>query len=151
MTPAIRRRCEFLLSVASDPSESRDQAVTFTMRVLSNHATVGKDALSEQIKRINRTMTRKAFERLTTTDWSTFKSTTINEHPKPLKQMWLWMVANANTLTADQIWQEFKKHPMITVTKEEDKTLPKAYGDFKTRYKDIEVITLDADPYSYIK
>ena len=65
--------------------------------------------------------------------------------------MWLWMVANANTLTADQIWQEFKKHPMITVTKEEDKTLPKAYGDFKTRYKDIEVITLDADPYSYIK
>lgn len=151
MTPAVRRRCEFLLSVASDPSEKYDQAVVFTMRVLSNHATIGKDALSEPIKRLNRTMSKKAFERLRSTDWQTFKSTTTNEHPKPLKQIWLWIVENADTLTAEHIWEEFLKHPMITVTKEEDKAMPKSDGDFDTRYKGIDVITLDADPYSLRK
>ena len=151
MTPAIRRRCEFLLLVASDPNEKRDQAVVYTMRVLSNHATIGKDALSEPIKRLNRKMSLKAFERLTTTYWHIFKSTTTNEHPKPLKQIWLWLVANAKTLTAERVWQEFVEHQMITVTKEEDRAMPKSDGDFNTRYKGIEVITLDSEPYSYRK
>lgn len=151
MTPAVRRRCEFLLLVASDPNEKRDQAVVYTMRVLSNHATIGRDALSEPIKRLNRTMSKRAFERLRTTDWQTFKSTTTNEHPKPLKQIWQWIVENAETLTVERIWQEFLDHPMITVTKEEDRAMPKSDGDFSTRYKGIDVINLDADPYSFRK
>ena len=146
---AIRRRCEFLLAVAADKSDSRDQAVTFMMRVLSNHATIGKDAGSETIKRLNRRISRRAFNRLQKEDWHTFKSTTINEHPKPLKLMWNWMLANSETLSAELVWQEFVKHPMITVTKEEDRELPRSDGDINTRYKDIEVLMLEADPYSY--
>ena len=80
----IRRRCR-LLAVAADKSDSRDQAVTFMMRVLSNHATIGKDAGSETIKRLNRRISMQAFDRLQKEDWHTFKSTAINEHPKPLK------------------------------------------------------------------
>jgi len=145
----IRRRCEFLLAVAADKSDSRDQAVTFMMRVLSNYATIGKDAGSETIKRLNRRISRKAFDRLQNEDWHIFKSTTINEHPKPLKQMWDWIVINSEVLTAELVWQEFVKHPMITVTKEEDREMPRSDGDITTRYKGIEVLTLDADPYSY--
>ena len=88
MTPAVRRRCEFLLAVAKDPTDSRDQTVTYAMRVLSNHATIGRDASSEYIKRFNRKITRRAYERLTAVDWREFKSTTRNEHPKPLDQSW---------------------------------------------------------------
>ena len=33
---SIRRRCKFLLAVARDNLDGRDQAVTFVMRVLSN-------------------------------------------------------------------------------------------------------------------
>ena len=149
LEPAIRRRCEFLLAVATDKSDSRDQAVTFMMRVLSNHATIGKDAGSETIKRLNRRISRKAFDRLKNEDWITFKSTTINEHPKPLKQMWNWILENSDTLTPELIWQEFVSHPMITVTKEEDRGMPRSDGDITTRYKGIEVLTLDAEPYSY--
>lgn len=148
MTPAIKRRCEFLLAVAKDASDERDQAVTFIMRVLSNHATIGYDASSETIKRFNRKMSRKAYDLLTTADWRTFKSTTINEHPKPLKQVWQWIMDNADTLTPEDIWQEFAAHPMITVTREEDKAMPRSDGDYATRYKGIEVITIDADPYT---
>ena len=151
MTPAVRRRCEFLLAVAKDPTDSRDQTVTYAMRVLSNHATIGRDASSEYIKRFNRKITRRAYERLTAVDWREFKSTTRNEHPKPLDQSWNWIVANAHTLTAEDIWQEFADNPMITVTVEEDKGMPRTKGDFATRYAGIEVMTLDVDPYSLRK
>ena len=147
---SIRRRCEFLLAVASDNSDGRDQAVTFVMRVLSNHATIGKDAGSATIKRLNRRISRRAFERLTVFDWNTFKSTTVNEHPKPLKQMWHWMTERSETLKPDDVWQEFLNHPMITVTKEEHQAMPSSDGNFTERYKGIEVLNLDLDPYKYI-
>lgn len=78
---ALYRRVSFLINEARH-GEKRDQVITFTMRVLSNHATIGKDAGSSKINDENHTVSSGAFELLQTVsslrDWHT---KTINEHP----------------------------------------------------------------------
>ena len=52
MDPHIERRILFLIDAAKH-EEKRDQVVTYAMRVLSNHAAIGKDAGSAEIKKMN--------------------------------------------------------------------------------------------------
>ena len=73
MDDLIKRRAEFLLNEARFNAK-RDQVITFTMRVLSNHATVGFDGSSFAIKQKNPRISHQALSRLNEvevfTDWS---------------------------------------------------------------------------------
>lgn len=156
MDEYIRRRVEFLLAEAK-LNAKRDQAITFVMRVLSNHVTVGKDASSSGIKRLNPRVSRKACKELERV--STFKewtSNTINEHPIPLKATWFWLNENSETLSAEGVWEHFEQNPMFTILRAEDAELNsnglRASGD-KSRYfkVGIEKIILDVSPIEYFK
>lgn len=60
------------------------------------------------------------------------------------------MIENSETLKPDLVWQEFLNHHMITVTKEEHQAMLSSDGNFTERYKGIEVLNLELDPYKYI-
>jgi len=119
------------------------------MRVLSNHATIGKDAGSSKIKDENHTVSSGAFELLQTVsslrDWHT---KTINEHPLPLKAIWSWMLRDAHTITPNDVWNCFLVHPMTTVTKSEDALISKHGLRLKAsddRYTKLGIQTVQLD------
>ena len=82
MNDAINRRIQFLLDAAKHELK-KDQVVTYAMRVLSNHATIGKDAGSAEVKKKNKKVSEKTKQLLYSVDWTTYRQNTINEHPKP--------------------------------------------------------------------
>ena len=63
MDDFIKRRIEFVLHEARCNGVN-DQSITFTMRVLSNFASVGKNGQSPIIKKLNKNMSRQAFNKL---------------------------------------------------------------------------------------
>ena len=152
----INRRIKFLLEAAKYEPK-KDQAITFIMRVLSNHATVGKDASSEEVKKLNRLVSKKAKELLFSTNIKTYVKNTINEHQKPLNETWNWIKSNVDKLEVKDVWQEFKDFQMVTITKEEDLKIKasgqNSSGSFKTRYDDlgIGVVKLEKAPKDYAK
>lgn len=156
MDDLIKRRAEFLLNEARFNAK-RDQVITFTMRVLSNHATVGFDGSSFAIKQKNPRISHQALSRLNEvevfTDWS---KDTINEHPIPLKSCWEWLLLEAKSLKVEDIWDHFSKYPMTTILKEEDKKLS-AHGlrssGGNSRYSavGIEIVELDISPAEHFK
>lgn len=156
MNDIVKRRVSFLLDAAKSET-TKDQAITYVMRVLSNHATIGKDALSKPIKKINRLVTKNAERMLINKGIDFYCKETINEHPKPIKQIWEWLKNNSNDLTLEDIWKEFCENPMITVTKDEDDYMRRkglsSKGTLKERYLDlgIEIIELDKSPYDISK
>ena len=125
------------------------------MRVVSNYATVGQDAQSASIKKINRLVTKNASEMLMTDGIEIYCKETINEHPKPLKETWTWLKNNAQNLKIEDIWKEFCSNKMITVTKKEDKLIKdkgfNSRGSIKERYFDlgIKIITLEKNPEDF--
>lgn len=156
MDDLIKRRAEFLLNEAR-LNAKRDQVITFIMRVLSNHATVGSDASSFAIKKKNPRISRRALLRLNEvevfTDWS---KDTINEHPLPLKSCWEWLLLEAKNLKVEDVWDYFNKYPMTTILKKEDKKL-NAHGfrssGGSSRYLavGIEIVELDISPAEHFK
>jgi hypothetical protein len=156
MTKNIERRLNFLLELAKN-EKKRDQVSTFLMRVISNHATIGMDAGSAKIKTLNKTISKEAYKLLLSTNIKTFCKNTINEHPRPLKTTWEWLQEKADSLSIEEVWNEFKKHQMITITKEEDAKIKfsgqNSTGSFKSRYTDlgIEVILLKKSPFEISK
>ena len=111
MNELVRRRIQFLLDAAKHENV-KDQAITFVMRVLSNHATIGKDAQSKPIKKINKRVSENAYKILQTKGIEIFCKQTINEHPKPLSQTWEWLKKNAqNGLSVEKVWEEFCDFP----------------------------------------
>ena len=154
MSPLIQRRISFLLETAKH-EKTKDQAITFVMRVISNHATVGKDAHSAAIKQLNKKVTTNALDLLKEKGIKIYCKETINEHPKPLKQTWDWLVKNSNDLTIEDVWKEFCDHTMITITKEEDALIRtkgfKSKGSYDERYTalGINVIYLKKSPLEY--
>lgn len=120
--PFVVRRIVFLLGEARSGDPRRDQTVTYAMRVISNYFSIGRDAGSAAIKRESRRFSRRAVELRSRAhlDWT---SDTINDHPDPLNEVWLWIVANAATLSVGQIAARFKAHPMVVITKDEDNAL----------------------------
>jgi hypothetical protein len=54
----LKRRINFLLECAKHEG-TKDQVVTYALRVLSNHATIGRDAPSSTIKKLNKNILRK--------------------------------------------------------------------------------------------
>lgn len=119
------RRAEFLLQEALSEQPTKDQTVTFALRVISNWATVGKDASSGAIKWLNPRVSEaawKLFDDVSDREW---ESQTINEHQEPISIVWEWIVENKKSITANDILDRSKKWPMITITKAEDSALNK--------------------------
>lgn len=151
MEDFVKRRLCFLLECSLHESK-RDQAVTFTMRVLSNYASVGRDGGSRKIKSINPRMSKRAQKLLFTEGLNYFCDNTVNEHPLPLNEMWLRLVNSSRALTPMDLWENFKQHKMVTITKDEDRLLTelgvRSQGEAKQRYSvaGIEIVELGCTP-----
>lgn len=151
------RRIRFLIGEAKE-NAPRDQAITYTMRVLSNMATIGSDASSMQIKLRNQNVSRAAAEFLSAcVDGKEWGDATINEHPIPLKETWSWLCANSFSVTEQEVWNHFLQNKMVTVLKEEDRSLTslglRSSSKHGHRYTaaGIEVVFLPDSPAKLIK
>lgn len=157
MTDIMSRRAEFLLNEARH-THKRDQCTTYALRVLSNYATIGRDAPASTIKRFNRLMSCGAYDLLyELADLKEWVSMTINEHGVPLKTTWDWICDNSESLTVSDIIKEFSRHPMVTITQEEDQRLRsngyQSKGTMTERYDGcgIQLITTDEYPRDITK
>lgn len=154
MDHILERRIRFLIDAAKH-EERRDQAITYVMRVLSNHAAIGKDGGSAEVKKMNRRVSKEAKKLLEQNDLNFYCRETINEHPKPLRVMWEWLKSNADHLSIQDVWSEFTSFPMVTITKIENERIRErglqASGDIKSRYSDlgIQPIELTKPPKEY--
>ncbi len=156
MDDYIHRRVAFLLTEAR-LNAKRDQAITFIMRVLSNHATVDKDASSSLVKKLNRRVSLRARQELdqvkTFNEWT---SKTINEHPIPLKVSWQWLLSNSAELNIEDVWEHFINCPMTTILKTEDRDINEKglrSSGGASRYSDvgIKIVELDTTPIERFK
>lgn len=120
------RRAEFLLSEARSRSPVRDQTVTFALRVISNWATIGKDASSSAIKWLNPRVSKKAMQLYHEVSDREWERLTINEHQEPISHVWKWILDNNEFITARDILDRAKQWPMVTITKDEDYRITKA-------------------------
>lgn len=152
LPPHIKRRIEFLIQEALNKSP-RDQVITYCMRVLSNHATVGMDAGSYKVKITNQVLSRKAEILLRqSTSLKEWAEGCINEHQVPLKEIWDWLCSEGKKLCPDEVWHKFYSSKMVTITKEEDQMLNsqglKSKSKKFCRYlkSGIEVIHLENSP-----
>ena len=152
--PILMRRLKFLMEEARH-NEKRDQVTTYAMRVISNYATIGKDALSKQVKSENKNISEAAYNLLLELNslekWS---KQTINEHQIPLKI--LWEEIQSSKLDEKGIWGIFLDAPMITITKEEDDKLNKlrlGTSPDRNRYEiaGINIIVLERSPSRTLK
>lgn len=119
----IQRRINFLLDCAN-ARDKRDQSITYTMRVLSNIATIGKDAGSSYIKKNNKYLSVGALSRFIEMnyDFSSWNKCVINEHRVPLSALWE-LLLDKKISTPDQVWDWFLINKMVTILKEEDNIL----------------------------
>ena len=109
------------------------------MRVVSNYASIGMNASSHRVKQVNRRGSRGAYEMLVqSSDFEQWSRSTINEHEFPLAVIW----SKTPGLRPEALWKVFVDHPMTTVTREEDLSLPKS-GD---RYAGLEILWLEKTP-----
>lgn len=139
----VERRIKFLLEAARY-EVIKDQAISFALRVVSNHATIGRDATSAVIKRLNTKVSSNALSLLLETGLDNFCRHTINEHPKPIVMTWNWLKENAEWLDVASVWQHFLDNKMITVTRKEDEKIRLSgqghAGDFQSRYLDLGIV-----------
>lgn len=148
----VKRRIDFLLQEANNGSP-RDQIITFCMRVLSNYASVQMDAGSYKIKTLNCRVSKNAEIMLNNcSSLKEWADLCINEHEVPLKEVWDWLRSNSGNLDSSTVWGKFYNHPMVTITKEEDRKL-NANGlrskSSENRYAKagIEIVILNSKPY----
>jgi hypothetical protein len=122
------RRAEFVLKEALMGVRIRDQAITMTLRVLSNHFTVGKDGCSASVKKLNPWQSEKAQHLKKILPHKEFHNSTLNEHQMPLQWVWeeiLLSLSLGNFMSAHQLCDLIKKYPYVTITKNEDDALRK--------------------------
>jgi len=128
-------------------SDNKCQGGTNLLRVLSNYAAVGADASSRKIKKINTRISRNAEVLSKALDFHGFAQNTINEHPEPLEVVWQWIVENKTSLTSADIVERVNMHPMVIITRDENKQLDasgfRSSGDPIERFTaaGIEVVT----------
>jgi hypothetical protein len=93
------------------------------MRALSDAATVGYFADSARVKKYNTLMSEAALELKSRVSYEQWHKLTTNEHPFPIKQIWLKWEGERDTLTIETMWNDIKDNPMVTILKSEDATL----------------------------
>lgn len=158
LSQSLIRRVEFLIE-ESKHLDKRDQAVIMTMRVVSNILSIGKDASSEGIKKVNKRISVSALKILEKRDFEKFHKSTINEHPEPLRVTWEWLKQqnNERPVAVQEVIQRFLQNPMVAVTHEEDRKL--SVGEIASlspanqRYKQagIRCVCLTKEPRFYCK
>jgi len=137
-TRHLQRRVAFLMSEAAEGKRSRDMAVTFTLRTLSNHFTVDADLDSRAIKLYNlrrgrvsngaiNLLHQRSAEMPPDEALDTWMGETVNDHMEPLKVVWAWMkeAARWDSLTYEMVAKRLAQWPMITITSSEDCRLRK--------------------------
>ena len=152
--PILMRRLKFLMEEARQNAK-RDQVTTYAMRVISNYATIEKDASSTKVKSENKNVSETSYKLLLELNsiekWA---KQTINEHQIPLKA--LWEEIQSRNLDEKEIWEIFLDAPMITITKKEDakiNSLGLRSSSEKSRYKKagIKIIELPDTPIKILK
>ena len=152
--PILMRRLKFLMEEARQNAK-RDQVTTYAMRVISNYATIGKDASSTKVKSENKNVSEASYKLLLELNsFEEWAKQTINEHQIPLKV--LWEEIQSSKLDEKEIWNLFLNAPMITITKVEDDKLNKLglrSSPDRNRYEKvgINIIVLDNPPLWAIK
>ena len=152
--PILMRRLTFLMEEARQNAK-RDQVTTYAMRVISNYATIGKDASSTKVKSENKNVSEASYKLLLELNsFEEWAKQTINEHQIPLKV--LWEEIQSSKLDEKEIWNLFLNAPMITITKVEDDKLNKLglrSSPDRNRYEKvgINIIVLDNPPLWAIK
>jgi hypothetical protein len=120
----IQRRLLFVVTELQSEDGKLDQSISLIIRVLSNYASVGFDSGSFRVKCLNPRMSLAAKRlRETLDDDKKWASLTINEHQVPLKRLWLGWKLLGSSITAETIWDDLVKHPMVTVTNQENTLL----------------------------
>ena len=156
MDEIILRRINFLIDAAKNEIKQA-QDISLVMRVISNYATIGKDAGSASVKKLNKRVSKKAKDILINQGLEKFTKLTINEHSKPISETWKWLRENATNLSAEDVWKEFCNHPMTTITKDEDRKIRsmglKSSGGIQERYVDLDILVeiLEEAPKELIK
>ena len=124
LSSLVRRRLGFVFAELSSSDSKYDQSMSILLRVLSNFATIGADGSSYRIKCKNTRISIKADKlRDNLKDPKKWAAQTVNEHPMPLNNLWNVWKSKGGQLTEKEIWDDLIKHPMVTITKEEDAVL----------------------------
>ena len=123
----IVRRIEFLIKEAQSEDEIADQAVTNTLRVVTNYLSVDCDARSRALSAKCHYRSKKAhalylkYKKLN--DQKGWLDEVTNEHLYPIKRAWTWMKNEGDKLNVRRVKSRLKKWPVVVVTKEENKRL----------------------------
>ena len=156
MDAYLKRRLDLLVAECQVENPCYDDVVKGAMYSISHYATVGKLTLSKPTKKLNANISveadrlRTALRRDNPDKWfANFHKLTTNEHQLPLKNMWQMLVEAENHLTVESAWQLFCKYPYVTLTKEENRRLPRNLRKGQTpesRYAEagIEIIKVSA-------
>jgi hypothetical protein len=131
----VIRRAQFVCNEACFPDQEHDQTVKYALRVISNFATVGKDATSSQVKELNPRVSKQAFSRLKEllsddidADFLKWCSETINEHPEPLGQIWGWISNSEVKIPPEELIERLASYKMITILRTENARIDAAGG-----------------------
>jgi hypothetical protein len=128
----VIRRAKFVCDETLFKDKRYDSSVTYTLRVLSNIATIGCHGSSSTVKRKNRRVSKAALielEKLLLQNndqkaaFEKWHNLTTNEHPEPLNQVWLWLVETPRS--PEDLIDRLKKNKFITVLKVEDAAMNK--------------------------
>ncbi len=118
----IDRRIDFLIREANSEDPIRDQAITYSFRVITNYLSVACDARSRKLSRECRYRSKRAHD-LSLPDREGWLDKVTNEHQYPIKRAWGWMIKERDKLTVQRVKGHLKKWPVVVVTKDENKLL----------------------------
>ncbi len=118
----IDRRIDFLIREANSEDPIRDQAITYSFRVITNYLSVACDARSRKLSRECPYRSKKAHD-LSLLDREGWLDKVTNEHQYPIKRAWEWMIKERDKLTVGRVKNHLKKWPVVVVTKDENKLL----------------------------
>jgi hypothetical protein len=122
----IYRRINFLIDDARSNNPHYDISIQHTMRFISNFTSLGIcNVGSKGCKKINKNISKNAFDLKRRISFDNFDKMTTNEHQLPLKDLWDWMIENKNKLTKELVFEQFVQYPFVTITKEENSRLNK--------------------------
>ena len=127
MEDFIRRRIEFLLEEARQPSPKLDLAVTYAFRAVWNWYAVGNsNASSKQLQSQCRYRSLSAHQQITDRSDRLSKERYADlqaEHEYPILRLWDVMRSEANQHTSETINAIIQANPIVVVTKAEHKRI----------------------------
>jgi hypothetical protein len=156
------RRAKFVCDEALFKDKRYDSSVRYTLRVLSNMATIGCDGVSSTVKRKNRRVSKAALMELEKLLGShsnkkdaikIWHDKTTNEHPEPLKQVWDWL--REKRRSPSELMDRLAKNKFITVLKKEDREINirgfRSKGSPEERHSKIVVVDMPVDIFGLIE